>query len=90
MTKRQLFPHLLDHQSGSKSSVILKSDIVWDVIPCSLLNVSRHFRGTYRLHLQGQISRASWLAIYFHTGVLLGLFDPEDGGDNVPPKHRLT
>jgi hypothetical protein len=22
-----------------------------------------------------------WLAFWFHAGVLLGLFDPEDGGD---------
>jgi hypothetical protein len=27
----------------------------------------------------------------FHAGFLLALFfDPEDGGDYVPPKHRLT
>jgi hypothetical protein len=27
--------------------------------------------------------------IGFHAGILLDLFDPEDGGD-APPKHRLT
>jgi hypothetical protein len=33
--------------------------IIWDVTPCSPLNVNRRFGGTYRLHLQGRrISRA--------------------------------
>jgi hypothetical protein len=26
----------------------------WDITPCSPLKVNRHFRGTYRLHLQGR------------------------------------
>jgi hypothetical protein len=33
--------------------------------------------------------RAEWLATCFHAGILLGLFDLEDGGD-VPLKRRLT
>jgi hypothetical protein len=40
--------------------------------------VNRRFGGTYRLHLQGRIS---WPATCFHAGILLGLFDPEDGRD---------
>jgi hypothetical protein len=31
----------------------MKSIIFWDMTPCSLLSCNRHFRGTYRLHLQG-------------------------------------
>jgi hypothetical protein len=29
-------------------------------MPCSLLEVNRRFGGTYRLHLQGRISRANY------------------------------
>jgi hypothetical protein len=32
----------------------LKSDIFWDITPCSPLKVNRRFWGTYRLHLQGR------------------------------------
>jgi hypothetical protein len=32
----------------------MKSIIFWDMTPCSLLSCNRCFRGTYRLHLQGQ------------------------------------
>jgi hypothetical protein len=65
----------------------------WGITLCSPLKVNRRFGGTYRLHLQGRrISRARnqrkirWqaalVAIYFHSGFLVGLFfDPEDGGD---------
>jgi hypothetical protein len=36
-----------------------KSTIFWDIIPCGPLKVNWCFRGTYRLHLQGQrISQA--------------------------------
>jgi hypothetical protein len=30
------------------------------------------------------------VASCFHTGVLLGLFNPEEGGNHVPPKCQLT
>jgi hypothetical protein len=30
-----------------------QSNVFWDVVPCSLLKVSRRFEGTYRLHLRG-------------------------------------
>jgi hypothetical protein len=47
----------------------------YDIKPCSPLKFSRRFGGTYRLHLQDRLS------IRFHSGSLLGLFDPEDEGD---------
>jgi hypothetical protein len=65
--------------------IYVNCSIFWDITPCSLVKVNRRFGGTYRLHLQGRISRARYqrilLASCFHAGVLLGLFDPEDGGD---------
>jgi hypothetical protein len=78
----------------------MKSIIFWDVMPCSLLNVSRSFGGIYRLHLQDRrISLARkqresrWqtaqalLATCFHNGFFFGLFsDFEDGGDIFLPK----
>jgi hypothetical protein len=33
--------------------------------------------------------RAKWLATCYHTGILLGLFELENGGD-VTPKRRLN
>jgi hypothetical protein len=33
----------------------LENTIFWDITSCSLLKVSRHFIGTYLLHLQGWI-----------------------------------
>jgi cellulose synthase/poly-beta-1,6-N-acetylglucosamine synthase-like glycosyltransferase len=38
----------------------LKSTNFWDITPCSPLKVNRRFGGTYRLHLQDQISRARY------------------------------
>jgi hypothetical protein len=32
----------------------MKSIVFWDITPCSLLKVNRHFGGTYRLHLRGR------------------------------------
>jgi hypothetical protein len=69
----------------------VKSSIFWEIMPCSLLKINRHFGGTCRLHLHGwRISQArnqlkSGLAFCFHAGFLLGLFfDPEHGGDMYP------
>jgi hypothetical protein len=38
----------------------MKSTIIWDIMPYSPLKASRLFGGTYRLHFQGRISRASY------------------------------
>jgi hypothetical protein len=48
----------------------MKNTTFWDIMPCSLLKVNGRFEETYRR-----------LATCFHAGILLGLFDPEDGGD---------
>jgi hypothetical protein len=37
---------------------VLKSTTFYDIMLCSKLKVSRCFRGTFRLYLQGRISRA--------------------------------
>jgi hypothetical protein len=47
------------------TAVVTKSPIFLNVTPCSLLKVNLR----------------SLLATCFHAGFLLGLFDPEDGGD---------
>jgi hypothetical protein len=33
------------------TSVTMKSSVFWDITPCSLVKVSRCFRGTYEYHL---------------------------------------
>jgi hypothetical protein len=41
------------------TAVVMKSTILWDIKPCSLLKVNRRFGGTYRLLLHGRrISKA--------------------------------
>jgi hypothetical protein len=42
------------------TAVVMKSTHFWDITPCSPLKVNRRFRGTYRLHIQGRISRARY------------------------------
>jgi hypothetical protein len=37
-----------------RSEVLTVVIIFWDVVPCSLVEVYRHFRGMYSLHLQGE------------------------------------
>jgi hypothetical protein len=39
--------------SYTDSIFLLKSLILWDVMPCSPLKANRRFEGTYHLHLQG-------------------------------------
>jgi hypothetical protein len=55
------------------TAVVMKSATFWDITLCSKLEVNRHFRGTYRLHLRGRISQArNELGLFF---------DPEDADD---------
>jgi hypothetical protein len=42
------------------TTVVMQSTIFCDTAPCSPLKVNRGFGGTYRLHLQGRISRARY------------------------------
>jgi hypothetical protein len=72
------------------TAVVMKSTVFWDIMPCSSLKVNWHFRGTYRLHLQGRrisfarnrCKRRWQAAAYFHAGFLLGLFyNLTDRGD---------
>jgi hypothetical protein len=76
------------------TAVVMKSNIFWDITPCSLLKVNRRFGGTHHLHLQGQkMNRAKyqresrWQAELFittclHDDILLRLFfDPEYRSD---------
>jgi hypothetical protein len=49
----------------------MKSTIFRDTTPCSPLKVNGRFGGTYRLHLQGRLSRATYqLATWFRAGWL--------------------
>jgi hypothetical protein len=66
-------------------AVVMKSSIFWDIAPCGLLKIKRHFGGTYRLHLRGGIiSRAGnqresrWQA---ELCLFVLFFDPEEVGD---------
>jgi hypothetical protein len=70
------------------TTVVLKSSIFWDIMPCSPLKIKQRFGGTCCLHLQGR--RISQARIQYesrchserHACFLLGLFfDPENGGD---------
>lgn len=38
--------------------------VVWVVVPCSLLVVCQHFRGTCCFHLQGEVNRGMKLMGY--------------------------
>jgi hypothetical protein len=38
------------------TAVVMKSNIIWDITPCSLLKVNQPFRETYHFHLGRQIS----------------------------------
>jgi hypothetical protein len=65
-----------------------KSSIFWHITPCISLKFNRRFEGTYRLHLQGRISRTGYqheskVANKTFTLVFLHclVFEPEDGGD---------
>jgi hypothetical protein len=36
------------------TAVVMKSNIFWNITPCSPLKINRSFGGTYHLHLQGR------------------------------------
>jgi hypothetical protein len=70
-------------------TAVIMNYILWNITPCSPLNVNRHFGGTCRLHLHGRrISQArdqheecSKQSQQAHTNFLLSLLlNPEDGG----------
>jgi hypothetical protein len=33
----------------------MQSSVFWNITPCNLVKVNRHFEGTYRLHLHSQL-----------------------------------
>jgi hypothetical protein len=41
------------------TAVVMRSTIIWDIMPGSPLKVSQPFGVTYRLYIQGRISRLS-------------------------------
>jgi hypothetical protein len=41
-------------------TVVMKSSVSWDAMPCSPLRVNRHFGGTCHLHLQGRSISQRW------------------------------
>jgi hypothetical protein len=59
----------------------MKSTVFWDITQCSPLKVNRRFGGTCRLHLQDARINVAMLSTCFQAGILLHLFDPEEGGD---------
>jgi hypothetical protein len=61
------------------SSILIESTIFWDITQCSPVKMNQRFGGTFCLHLQSQISRAYQREGRWQTGILLSLFDPEDG-----------
>jgi hypothetical protein len=76
----------------------IKSNIFWDITPCSPLRVNRRFGGTYRLHLQGIKNKLSKKPAWEQVASLVAwclppaltfiscsayFFDTEDGGDKL-------
>jgi hypothetical protein len=39
----------------------MKVAVVWYVVPCSLVDIDRRFRGVYRIHHQGDDGRSKLL-----------------------------
>jgi hypothetical protein len=88
----RMFCHYVSHlkmQTLKYTNILifLKSNIFWDITPCSQLKVNRRFGRTYTLHLLGgRINRArnqreSLLRTCFHALFLLRLFFDPEGGD---------
>jgi hypothetical protein len=42
------------------TAVVIRNTVPWNITPCSPVKVNRRFGGTYRVHLQGWISRARY------------------------------
>jgi ribosome maturation factor RimP len=63
------------------TAVVMKSNVFWDIMPCSPLKVNRRFGGISPPS-SGSKNKPALLATSFHSGILLGIFfDHEDGGD---------
>jgi hypothetical protein len=43
----------------------MKMTAFWDIAPCSLVEVDRHFRGAYCLHHQGDLMIEAVSSFYF-------------------------
>jgi hypothetical protein len=57
------------------TAVAVKSYMLWNITPCSSVNVNLRFRGTYRSPLQGRSPRKWWQFIpqnhrFTFTGLL--------------------
>jgi hypothetical protein len=55
-----LLPFVREAERNIEPALTLQITIFWDITPCSPLKVNRRFGGTYRIHLQGRISRATY------------------------------
>jgi hypothetical protein len=71
----------LSYGAAFLTVILVKNAVFCDITQFSPLKVNRRFKGIYRFHLQGWISRASWFATCFHADIFLGLIGIEDGGD---------
>jgi hypothetical protein len=67
--------------------IFYKPNKYWTIAPCSLLKVRWRFGGTYRLYLQGRISRTRYKR---ENRLLARLIGSCRRRRHVPPKHRLT
>jgi hypothetical protein len=66
----------------------MNSTVLWDIIQCSSLRVNRRLGETYRLHLQGRISRVSLPPAL--TLVSWSAYSTKNMRRYVRPKRRLT
>jgi hypothetical protein len=68
--------------------------IFWDITPRSRLRVNRRLGGTYRLHLQGQISILKMVLFYsvtsyFILGSFIGVFNNPERRTREKAYHLL-